>query len=225
MYALVLLAIVLIVLLVLNNTNYSETFTDFNRTTKYKLQKIRALMKRYITEKLEKNKFVSWQEKQKAIENGLKKLDYLYMDVNFIHFLDNISYFYDQNKDDYISLVKCIGNILKLRWDTEQLEPISQHQIRTMYSNFEETVRLKELALNHFQTLILTIPKSNSSYKHHQALSEQLHKLLLRAIDIQRNYYTSSSNKFGLTTATQFLPNKNVYTQPSKSNYSNFDYY
>ena len=207
---------------------YNNT-SDFNRITKYKLQKLRELTKRYITEKLDKIKFISQVDRETVYARGLAKLDYLYMDVNFIHFMDNINYLYDQNKEDYISLLKCVGGILKLRWDSEQIfnqiSEGSRTQIRTLYANFEETARLKDLALNHFQAMILTIPKSNASYKHHQALITRLHLLLLRAIDIQRKYYQIASKNFNLTTATKILPNENVFTKENLELHSSFNVY
>lgn len=197
---------------------YNNT-SDFNRLTKYKLQKLRELHKRFVTEKLNKTKFTKKEDRQKIIKLEMEKLNWLYIDVNFIHFMESISYFYDQNKEAYISLLKCIGNILKLRWQSEEL--LNQKsdldvgvKSRTLYSNFEETERLSDLTLNHFNSLIHTIPKSNSSYQFHQKLLTRLHLLLLRSIDIQRSYYTTFTENSKLTTSTQILPNKNIFTKP-----------
>lgn len=193
---------------------YTNT-SNFNRLTKYKLQKLRGLHKRFIEEKLSKIKFAKKEEREKIIKLEMAKLDWLYIDANFIHFMESTSYFYDQNKESYIALLKCIGNILRLRWESEQLIGQSQESnARSVYSNFQETDRLSDLALNHFNALIHTIPKSNSSYEFHQKLLTRLHLLLLRAIDIQRDYYSTLTQNSKLTTSTQILPNKHVFTKP-----------
>jgi hypothetical protein len=203
------------------------------------LEKLHSILKEYTKEKLEQNKLVSKKDYPKAYQQASQKIEFLYVDTNFIHFLDNISYIYTngQNKDTFITILKGIGNILRLRRDSEQLVlmgtlpstdstgTLEQQQIRTLYANFEETLRLKDIVLNHFQSILLTIPKSKSSYMYHQQLLDRLHKLLLRAVDIQRNYNETVSME-RITTSTKFLPNKNVYTKNLPYDHQgNFSYF
>jgi hypothetical protein len=195
--------------------------SDFNRSTKYKLEKIQNNYTNYIKKKLEMSRYFSKEDYKRNLE--LAKLNYLFIDTNFIHFLDNIDYFRTYNEKIYFSVVKGINNILKLRWDSEQIynnnkgQPVKEFEKRQLYYNFEETERLSDVVNENFHSFIFTLPKSNLSYDHHAILSERLAKLLLYSVNIQRFYYNEctfgSTSTSGITVSTKFLPNKNVFTK------------
>lgn len=196
---------------------YSD-INDFNRSTKYKLEKIQTNYTNYVKKKIEMSSYVSKEDYRRNLE--LAKLNYLYIDTNFIHFLDNITYFKSYNQKNYFSLVKGINNILKLRWDSEQIynkgQPLEEFEKRQLYYNFEETERLSDVINNNFHSFIFTVPKSNLSYDHHAILSQRLSKLLIYSVNVQRFYYNECIRD-NITVSTKFLPNKNVFTKSVNS--------
>lgn len=229
------LFVILIVIYYFFNIYLQKEYTDvgnFNRITKYKLDKIQSNFNDYVKKRLERSNFASKEDYAKQL--NLSKLNYLYIDVNFIHFLDNIEYLYKQNPQTYILLTKSINNILKLRWDSEQIHrkaggpspspKLQEFEKRQLYYNFQETERLSQVANNHFHSFIFTMPKSNLSYKHHTMLFSKLQKLLMKAMYIQRYYYNASI-KDAISTSTKFLPNEHVHTKPNDDFGTNSNFY
>lgn len=201
---------------------------DFNSQTRYKLEKIQSNMNNWIKTKLERSAHLGLSEKDIKRQYELGKLSFLYLDVNFIHFLDNIEYLYEQNQGGYISIIKGINNILKLRNDSQTIVAnregrLKEFEKRQMYYNFEETEKLAKIINNHFHSFIYTMPKSSISYQHHHTLSKRLSSLLFQSIGIQRHYYQKTVEK-DISTSSKFLPNQFVHTKPYIPPSSQFEY-
>lgn len=204
------------------------TVGDFNSQTRYKLEKIQSNMNNWIKRKLERSAHLGLNEKDIKRQYELSKLSFLYLDVNFIHFLDNIEYLYQQNPQGYISIIKGINNILKLRNDSQTIVLnreglLKEFEKRQMYYNFEETEKLAKIVNNHFHSFIYTMPKSSISYQHHYTLSKRLSSLLFQSINIQRYYYQKTV-EHDISTSSKFLPNQYVHTKPYIPPSSQFEY-
>jgi hypothetical protein len=203
---------------------------DFNSQTRYKLEKIQLNMNNWIKSKLDRASGMGLNEEDIKRQYELGKLAFLYLDVNFIHFLDNIEYLYKQNPGGYISIIKGINNILKLRNDSQIIVanregPLREFEKRQMYYNYEETEKLAKIVNNHFHSFIYTMPKSSISYQHHTTLMARLSSLLFQSIGIQRYYYQKTASRpESISTSSKFLPNPHVHTKPYIPPSSQFEY-
>jgi hypothetical protein len=180
--------------------------------------------------------------------------EYMYLDANLIEIFDDIkNTFYQFNPEAYIRALLATNVLLKIKYDfelplssppkipflldnyldnynvSESPETIGKYTLENGYSNYQLAQSNCKLALNHLQSMIVTIPSIPVSHLKFRNLLKQTEILLKRNLDYIYNIYKIKRNPSDpIITDYDMAKPINSFTEIINNNQqleSSFDFY
>ena len=190
------------------NDKKLSTVDSFNRETELKLNSIKNATRTTpkiggvnpdFGETSENTRTKILKNRSKAAVSGFVPV-YLHNDADIINLLFNILDLREYNANAFLEMVKCTDNLLKIEQDIET-------GIERCAENIEVANKFKNLALNHFQSIIYSTPSArvvNTKFKNN---IDRFQLLLRRHIDNMYRICEKQRKKNGYSYKTKPIYN------------------